>query len=220
VCINGTVLEESVFAISTQKLWKLLPYKEQGLIKGNTGVLDRIVREGVFRKRSELEEDPSYKQIISYAIISNDDSLYLLRRISGQREKRLHNKLYLGLGGHMNPSGSGETGEEYLENELKREFFEEVNLSNGCIIEDIRFIGFINDDSIPVGRVHIGLLYQIRVSNQHVAINEKDKISANWVQKHDLFKYYEEMETWTRIAVDHYLKLKLSMDDGRWTISH
>ena len=201
-------MEESVFAVPTQKLWTLLPYKEQGLIKGNDDVLDRIVREGVFGKRSEMEEDPGYKQIISYAIISNNDSFYLMRRISGQNEKRLHNKLYLGLGGHMNPAGSGETGEEYLVSELKREFDEEVQLSNGCLIEDIKFIGFINDDSIPVGRVHVGLLYNISVSNQHVTINETDKISANWVHKDELDNHYEEMETWTRIAVDHYLKLR------------
>ncbi len=199
-------MEESVFAVPAQKLWTILPYKEQGLINGNDNILERIVREGVFLNRSELEEDPGFKQIISYAIISNSNSVYLLRRISGQREKRLHNKLYLGLGGHMNPAGSGETGEEYLVNEMKREFFEEVQLSNGCLIEDIKFIGFINDDSIPVGRVHIGLLYNIRVSNQHISIRETDKISAFWINENDLDRYNEEMETWSRIAIDCYLK--------------
>jgi len=206
VCLNRSALEESVFAVPAQKLWTILPYKEQGLINGNDNILERIVREGVFLNRSELEEDPGFKQIISYAIISNSNSVYLLRRISGQREKRLHNKLYLGLGGHMNPAGSGETGEEYLVNEMKREFFEEVQLSNGCLIEDIKFIGFINDDSIPVGRVHIGLLYNIRVSNQHISIRETDKISAFWINENDLDRYNEEMETWSRIAIDCYLK--------------
>ena len=206
MCLNRSALEESVFAVPAQKLWTILPYKEQGLINGNDNILERIVREGVFLNRSELEEDPGFKQIISYAIISNSNSVYLLRRISGQREKRLHNKLYLGLGGHMNPAGSGETGEEYLVNEMKREFFEEVQLSNGCLIEDIKFIGFINDDSIPVGRVHIGLLYNIRVSNQHISIRETDKISAFWINENDLDRYNEEMETWSRIAIDCYLK--------------
>ena len=77
---------------------------------------------------------------------------------------------------------------------------------NGCLIEDIEFIGFINDDSISVGRVHIGLLYDIHVSNTNVVINETDKMSADWIDKTDLVEYYEEMETWTKIAVDYYLK--------------
>jgi len=206
VCINRTALEELVFAIPTDELWKLLTYKEKGLIKRTGDVLNRIVQHGLFRKRSESEEDPSFKQIIPYAIISNKDSYYVFRRITGQTEKRLHNKLHLGVGGHMNPGGSKGPGEQYLINELKREFFEEVKLLNGCSIEDIEFIGFINDDSISVGRVHIGLLYMILVSNKDVVINETDKMSAEWIDKSDLFEYFEEMETWTKIAIDDYIK--------------
>jgi predicted NUDIX family phosphoesterase len=206
VCVNSTTLEELVFAVPTSILWKLLTYKEKGLIKGDSDVLNRIVQNGLFRKRSELEEDPSFKQIIPYAIISNKDSFYLFTRTSGQTEKRLHNKLHLGVGGHMNPSSSKEPGDEYLMNELKREFFEEVNLLNGCLIEEIEFFGFINDDSIPVGRVHLGLLYNIHVSNKDVVINETDKMTAGWIDKTDLVDYYEEMETWTKIAIDYCIK--------------
>jgi predicted NUDIX family phosphoesterase len=35
---------------------------------------------------------------------------------------------------------------------LKREFFEKVKLIKGRLFKDIEFIGFINDDSIPVGK--------------------------------------------------------------------
>lgn len=199
-------MEELVFAIPTDKLWKLLPYKEKGLISGSGDVLRRIVQNGLFRKRSELEEDPSFKQVIPYAVISNKDSYYVFRRISGQTEKRLHNKLHLGVGGHMNPGSSKEPGEEYLINELKREFFEEVRLLDGCLIMETEFIGFINDDTIPVGRVHIGLFYIIRISEKNVVINEPDKMSADWIDKTDLAGYYQEMETWSKIAMDEYIK--------------
>ena len=105
----------------------------------------------------------------------------------------------------MNPGRSNEPDEQYLINELKRELLEEVQLLNGCFIEDIEFIGFINDDSIPVSRVHIGLLYIIHVSNKDVVVNETDKMTADWIDKTDLVEYYEEMETWTKIAVDYYI---------------
>jgi predicted NUDIX family phosphoesterase len=206
VCLTGIVLEELVFAVPTGELWKLLSYNEAGLIKGNRDVLNRMVHIGLFKERRELEEDPSFKQIIPYAIISNKESFYLFRRKSGQRETRLHNKLHLGVGGHMNPRRSIEADEQYLVNELKREFFEEVRLLNGCIIEDIEFIGFINDDTIPVSRVHMGLLYNIQLSNKDIVINESDKMTAGWIDKTDLAEYYEEMETWTKIAFDHYIK--------------
>jgi predicted NUDIX family phosphoesterase len=208
-------MEELVFAFPTDELWKLMPYKKSGLIKGNSEVLKRIVQKGLFRRRSELEEDPSFKQIISYAIITNNQpeqsgarqtqSFYLFKRTSGQTEKRLHNKFTLGVGGHMNPHGPKELKEQYLIEELKRELFEEVRLLNECFIEDIEFIGFINDDTIPVGRVHIGLLYNIRVSNKEVYIKETDKMTAEWIDKPDLSEFYEAMETWTKIIIDYYI---------------
>jgi predicted NUDIX family phosphoesterase len=199
-------MEELVLAFPTDELWKLMTYKNKGLIKGNSEVLKRIGQNGLFLKRSELEEDPSFKQIIPYAIISNKDSFYLFRRTSGQTEKRLHNKFSLGVGGHMNPDDSVKPKEQYIIAELKRELYEEVKLLNGCLIEDIEFIGFINDDTIPVGRVHIGLLYHIHVSNKELYINETEKMSADWIDKSNLAEYYEGMETWTKIAFDSYIK--------------
>jgi len=211
-----TIMEELVFAFPTDHLWKLITYKEKGLIRGNREVLKKIIQNGLFLKRSELEEDPSFKQIIPYAIISNKEperggvrqrqSFYLFRRTSGQTEKRLHNKFSLGVGGHMNPNDSMESREQYLIDELKRELYEEVKLLNECLIEEIEFIGFINDDTIPVGRVHIGLLYNIHVSNKEVYINETDKMTADWIDKSNLAEFYWEMETWSKIAFDFYIK--------------
>ena len=206
MCLTSTNLEELVLAIPTNDLWKLLTYIEKGLIKENNDVLNRVVQNGLFYKRRVLEEDPSFKQIIPYAIISNKESFYLFKRTSRQTENRLHNKLHLGVGGHMNPGSSKDLNEQYLISELKRELFEEVKLLNGCLIEDIEFIGFINDDSITVGSVHIGLLFNITLSNKDVVINETDKMSADWVDKTDLVEFYEEMETWTKIAIDYYIK--------------
>lgn len=206
MCLKGANLEESVFAVPAADLWKLLIWKEEGLIIGDTGLLNSVVKKGLFRKRSELEEDPSFKQIIPYAIISHRESFLLFQRKSGQKEKRLHNKLHLGVGGHVNPCRSNEPDAQFLIDELKRELFEEVRLSNDCYLESIEFIGFINDESISVSRVHIGLLYNIRVSNKDVYVNETDKMSATWIEKQDLALFYEEMETWTRIAYECYIK--------------
>jgi predicted NUDIX family phosphoesterase len=219
-------LEELVLAIPTDELWQLLTYLEKGLIRGNSEVLKRIIQSGQFLRRTELEDDPSFKQIIPYAIISGEEpgprsgrdrlrgvqqnkSFYLFKRTSEQTEKRLHNKFSLGVGGHMNPNDSVESKEQYLICELKRELSEEVKLLNGCLIENIEFIGFINDDTIPVGRVHIGLLYNIHVSNKEVYINETDKMTAEWIDKSNLAEFYDGMETWTKIAFDFYIKTLL-----------
>jgi predicted NUDIX family phosphoesterase len=189
-------------------LWNLLKYKEQGLIHGSCDQLDLIVQKGVFRNRKELEYDPLFKQIISYAVISNKGSYFLFTRKQGQAEKRLHNKISLGVGGHMNPGSSGTMSAQFFTNELKRELKEELRFENGCHTDKIEFIGFINDDTIPVGRVHIGLLYDIHVSGKEVYINEPDKMSGEWIDKDGLVRQYEFLETWSGIVFDSYLKLR------------
>jgi predicted NUDIX family phosphoesterase len=199
-------LDELIFAIPTTELWNLLTYTEQGFIQCNTNTLKTIVRKGLFRQREEVEEDLSFKQIIPYGVISCKDSFYLFRRTGGQTDKRLPNLFYLGVGGHMNPGKSTGPEELYLIDELKRELSEEVRLVNGCQIESIEFIGFINDDTIQVGRFHIGLLYHIHISNKEVFINETNKMTADWIDKSNLTEFYEGMETWTKIAFDFYIK--------------
>ena len=106
----------------------------------------------------------------------------------------------------MNPGHSVEADEGYLMNELQREFNEEVKLLNACTIEDIKFIGFLNDDNIPVGRHHIGLLYHMRVSNKNIEVNEPDKMMAEWVAKDKLADFYDGMETWSQIVFDFYIR--------------
>jgi predicted NUDIX family phosphoesterase len=198
-------MDELVFAFPTTKLWELLTYNKQGFIHDNSNALKTIVRSGLFRKRDELEEDLSFKQIIPYGVISCKDSYYLFKRTGGQTDKRLPNLFFLGVGGHMNPGKTTDPEELYLIDELKRELFEEVRLTNGCQIEEIEFIGFINDDTIQVGRFHIGLLYHIHVSNKELYINETDKLTAEWVDKSRLAEFYEGMETWTKIVFDFYI---------------
>ena len=210
-------MDELVFAIPTDELWKILPYIEQGLIKSHSEVLKIIVQKGLFRERNELEEDPSFKQVIPYAVISNgqtgsdgirlSQSFYLFRRSSGQTEKRLQNLYSLGVGGHMNPEISAGIEEQYFIDELKRELSEEVRLSDGCLIEDIEFCGFINDDTIPVSRVHVGLFYIIHVSSKDIQIYETDKMTAAWIGKADLAEFYDEMETWTKIIFDSLIPI-------------
>jgi predicted NUDIX family phosphoesterase len=215
-------LEELVFAVPTVELWNLLPYKEAGLIKGDSKVLDSILCKGLFRERSSLETDSSFKQLITYALVSTTETVkekpwqeqafFLFQRRPGQTEKRLQNMYYLGAGGHMNPGSGNETISQYLFSELRRELFEELKFPDGCSIDATEFIGFINDDSIKVGTYHLGLLFDVRVSNKNILINEKEKMLGNWVDKNHLIDFYEEMETWSKIAFDSYIKSHYAKD--------
>lgn len=190
---------EQILAIPTENVWNILNYQEKGVIKAlDVDIMDKLLLHGVFRPRNILEEDPSYKQIIPYAVICYGNEVYMFRRLNKQTEVRLHNKCSLGVGGHMNPYGD-KIDIDYLHHELEREMHEEVKLGEGCEIVDMKPVGFINDDLSEVGKVHLGVLYHITVSNNHIEINETEKMTGEWVAISDLTKYYSNMETWSQL---------------------
>ena len=190
---------EQILAIPTENVWNILNYQEKGVIKAlDVDIMDKLLLHGVFRPRNILEEDSSYKQIIPYAVICYGNEVYMFRRLNKQTEARLHNKCSLGVGGHMNPYGD-KIDIDYLHHELEREMHEEVKLGEGCEIVDMKPVGFINDDLSEVGKVHLGVLYHITVSNNHIEINETEKMTGEWVAISDLTKYYSNMETWSQL---------------------
>ena len=193
---------ELTLAVPTSKLWQILEYKENAVIKViDTDVMTKILSEGIFEHRNILENDPSHKQLIPYAVICCGDELYLFHRTKKQTESRLHNLYSLGVGGHMNPFGD-KLDLAYMHHELEREMREEVLMHDECRVERIEPVGFINDDTNEVGKVHLGVLYHIILNNKSLEVNEKDKMTGMWIKKDDLHKYYSQMESWTKIYVD------------------
>lgn len=194
--------KEHTLAVPTIELWKQLKYIENGVFLAiDENIIEQILSHGEFKPRNILEEDPYYKQIIPYAVICCDSDVYLFRRTKKQTETRLHNLYSLGVGGHMNPFGR-DINVAYMRHELTRELNEEVIIHKGCNINDITPIGFINDDTNDVGKVHLGILYHINLSNKLIEINEKDKMTGQWIKKSELRKYYEKMESWSKLYVD------------------
>ena len=193
---------ELTLAVPTSKLWQILEYKENAVIKViDKDIMTKILSEGIFEHRNILENDPSHKQLIPYAVICCGDELYLFHRTKKQTESRLHNLYSLGVGGHMNPFGD-KLDLAYMHHELEREMREEVLMHDECRVERIEPVGFINDDTNEVGKVHLGVLYHIILNNKSLEVNEKDKMTGMWIKKEDLHKYYPQMESWTKIYVD------------------
>lgn len=76
-----------------------------------------------------MEEDPSYKQLISYCLLENEHGEILVyERLSGGGEARLHGQSSIGVGGHMNDVPGAESINEVLRVNAQRELEEEVGL--------------------------------------------------------------------------------------------
>lgn len=186
---------EQVMVVERERLQPYLV--ERGLVRENLDeILDVILDGHFFLDRPTAEISPQYKQIIPYVLIRHADSFYLLQRTQKQTESRLHLKLSIGIGGHINPDTP-----ELLDG-LHKELEEEVDVQGDY---DLAFLGILNDDTTEVGSVHLGAVYVLDAHEQNVTVRETDKMTGRWATRAELAENREAMETWSQIVYDAYL---------------
>lgn len=153
------------------------------------------------KRRGDMEEDSSYKQLISYVIIStaDDKETLVYERLGGGGEQRLHGLLSIGVGGHMNDIPEVTDIDEKLSINAKRELEEEVGLV-GKDVNDIEIMGLINDDDNDVGLVHIGLVLKVSVDKNSVSNMEADTLALKWTDNHELSDL-SPYESWSELII-------------------
>jgi predicted NUDIX family phosphoesterase len=156
-----------------------------------------IRRRGEFRPRSAVEIDPSWKQVIPYPILRDGPRWFLMRRTRAGGDARLHDRFSIGVGGHVNPADGGLDGD--LSGALAREWTEELSID---FVPPFRFVGLLNDDTTPVGQVHLGLVYEGEAGGRPVAIRETDKLTGGFVESAAVSAVADLMETWSRLAFE------------------
>jgi predicted NUDIX family phosphoesterase len=164
---------------------------------GEDGLAALIRREGEFRPRREMETDPAWKQVIPYPMLRDGDAWYLMRRTKAGTDARLHERYSIGIGGHVNPDDGGLDGN--LDRALRREWHEELVAD---FVPELRFVGLLNDDTTPVGEVHLGLVYEGDALGRPVAIREADKLSGGFASSAEVAAVADRLETWSRIAFE------------------
>ncbi len=159
-----------------------------------------------YRPRSEMEDDPSFKQLIPYVIFRHEDeegnsSIFQYTRGSGQGEKRLHSKRSIGIGGHISSDDASEINpyDEGMQRELKEEVIIETEFKENCI-------GLINDDESEVGRVHLGIVHVFDVETPKVRAREDEIVAAHFQPIDSLLNELDQFETWSKICLESYFK--------------
>jgi predicted NUDIX family phosphoesterase len=198
--MNGGNMEK-VLVIKKNDLQHLIGNGNYNLYMEKKNIFLTIARNSnMFIPRNIAEEDTDYKQVIPYAFLTFQDNVFLLKRLPKQNEKRLHHKVSIGVGGHINPVEKP-IYDDMIKEGLFREVNEEIDLSLNNIIS-VDFIGVINDDTTNVGKVHLGFVYHIKLENQNLEVLEKDKMEGFWIHKKDINKYIDNMETWSKIIIE------------------
>ncbi len=176
-------------------------------------LLGIIKNSGVFLERKGpdgIEENPKWQQIIFYGLVMQGNKFFLYRRgETTYKEERLRSMVSVGVGGHIEPFDAGD-----LINSLKREIGEELKLSeNGIEIPinpNIKVVGLIKDEKDGVGKVHLGLVCLIELTDGiEVAIKSNENVWGQMVT-HD---EYQQMvsssdseytpEGWTELLIKH-----------------
>ncbi|MDR7907111.1 hypothetical protein [Bacillus velezensis] len=155
-------------------------------------------------RRGDAEEDPRFKQPIPYVVIRRDDEVFVYERLAGGGESRLHNKLSLGFGGHMNPMEGAASFSEVLKQNTDRELAEELYICEEDK-QNIVTLGLINDDENDVGKVHIGILSALQLASAaQVEVKEKDQIAGRWMKLSELKEenVYQRLEAWSQFVAD------------------
>jgi predicted NUDIX family phosphoesterase len=130
--------------------------------------------------------------------------VFCYTRGKSQGEARLHRLRSLGVGGHVaEADAEGRATLDAYEMALERELDEEVEVdSDGRI----RRVGLINDDSTPVGRVHLGVVHVYDLERPAVLPREAGLAEAGFVPLAEVEARREQFETWSQICIDAFLR--------------
>jgi predicted NUDIX family phosphoesterase len=153
-----------------------------------------------FRPRSEVEDDPSFKQIIPYVVFRSGPLVFTYVRGKSGGESRLRKLRSLGVGGHVAEADAEGRGTiEAYDMALLRELEEEVDIRSPGRISRL---GLINDDSNPVGLVHLGVVHLFDLDRPDLVVREDALADPEFLPIADLPSRLEEFETWSRICID------------------
>jgi predicted NUDIX family phosphoesterase len=160
---------------------------------GVDAALAVVGREGRFVLRSAAEQDPRLKQVIPYLVLRDGGRWFLMRRTRAGGDARLHDRWSIGVGGHLNP------GDVDVLGGLRREWVEELVAD---FVPDFVPVGLLNDDTTPVGTVHVGIVYVADAAGRRVEIRETDKLVGTFATTDEVAAVRDSMETWSRLAFD------------------
>ncbi|MCI0624476.1 MAG: hypothetical protein L0387_22990 [Acidobacteria bacterium] len=155
-----------------------------------------------FMPRSHAEENAEFKQIIPYVLIRQGDAWLHYVRGKASGEKRLVAKGSIGIGGHINPEDQSlfDTGRDFYDRAVQRELHEELRIDGEF---RTRIVALLNDDSTPVGKVHLGVVHFCELTHENVSRGEVSLTELRFLPAQELQRRREHLESWSQFCLDH-----------------
>jgi predicted NUDIX family phosphoesterase len=150
-----------------------------------------VERTGTYEPRAQMEGDSAFKQVIPYLVLRDGARYFLMQRTAAGGDVRLHGRYSIGVGGHLNPGDGGLLGG------LRREWDEELVAS---FVPEFELVALLNDDTTPVGSVHLGAVYVADAGGRPVAIRETDKLTGSFATRAEVEAVADRLETWSQLT--------------------
>lgn len=155
-----------------------------------------------FVNREQAEVDDNLKQLIPYVIIRHRGRFFVYKREKKVKEGRLAGLKSIGIGGHIDKEDAegAVDAQEIYEKALRREVAEEIKSAE--VFSFPRFLGWINDESNAVGRVHLGAVHVLEVLNADgLGINHGEHLThLGWMTAQEVLDAMQTFETWSELA--------------------
>jgi predicted NUDIX family phosphoesterase len=175
----------------------------QGLHRDVDRYLDVFLKRenNFFLPRSRAEDDPAFKQIIPYAVLTLGGKILHYVRGAKSGEKRLVAMGSIGIGGHINDNDESlfSFDRDAYHVAVRREIEEELRLASTF---QERVAALINDDSTEVGRVHLGVVHVVALENAEVRSGERAIADLRFLELDELRRRRDRLESWSRIVLD------------------
>ncbi len=163
----------------------------------------------LFLPRPAAEDDPTHKQLIPYLVLRHGDRVLCYIRGKSGGEARLHAKMSIGIGGHIN---DGDTHAAHFDQAaynraVERELHEELDIPGSY---RQRAVALLNDDSNDVGRVHLGVVHLVDVESTDIRPREDAIRDLTFLTVSELEARRDHLETWSQICLGGLARLLAS----------
>lgn len=197
-----------------------IPAERRGFIRNNdpanyalTEVLTRTILDGrkhEYRRRGDVEDDPSFKQLIPYVIVENSHGRWLsYYRTKMSGEQRLQGKASIGLGGHIE-----QTDYNYMD-AVWRELHEELGdfADKDPVLPISRLplpiIGFLYSEDSPVDAVHLGVVHLLKLPTlglEYVGPNRIENTIGDPLWRSHTATAALDLESWSKLIYADEIK--------------
>ncbi len=160
-----------------------------------------------FGPRPDLEIDNSYLQLIPYVILMYEDKVIRYRRTPKGGESRLHDRLSIGVGGHIDIGDviHAPNDEFHVKSTIKfaarRELVEEV--PHIKLIDGLEWIGFLRENATLVDQVHLGLVAIGRISENPIGEVEEALSNVELIKLGEIDPNDPSLEKWSSRMVEY-----------------